>query len=111
MINRHRGVDALRVAVIGRDLQPPLELEQRQGGWQVAVYLVGRAEDEGGTRTMTPRGLQQVQRPVRVDREVGVGIRRRPVMRGLGSGVDRSEERRVGKECRSGWAPCVEKKE
>src|SRR5437016_13375724 len=42
------------------------------------------------------------------DRHAGrsVDLRRRPA----GGPRDRSEERRVGKECRSRWSPCHEKK-
>jgi len=43
-----------------RQLQPQLQLLQRQPVGGVAVDLVGRAEDEGGRRRVAARGLEQV---------------------------------------------------
>ncbi len=92
-IYRHRRVDPAKVAVVRRKLEPVAGLDQRQLIRQVAIHLVRRAEDERGRRRMAARRLEQVQRPVGVDREVGLRIRRGPVVRRLRRGVDHELER------------------
>ena len=69
-------------------LQTPLQLHQRQPVGQIAIDLVGRAEHERRVGRMPAGGLQQVQGPVGVDREIGLGIGGGPVVGGLGGGVD-----------------------
>jgi hypothetical protein len=87
-VDRHRGVDTAEVAVVFGQLEPGLELLQRQPVGGVAVDLVGRAEDEGRARAVRPGGLEQVQGAVGVDPEVGLRLPRRPVVRRLRGSVD-----------------------
>ena len=87
-VDRHRRVDAAVVAVVLRQLQPRLELHQRQPVGRVAVDLVGRGEDEGRVGAVLARRLEQVERAVGVDAEVGLRVARGPVVRGLRGGVD-----------------------
>ena len=77
-VNRHRGVDAVEVAVAGGKLEPRLQLLERQLVREVAVDLVRRDQDEGRVRGMLPRRLEQVQGPVGVDAKVRLGIVARP---------------------------------
>src|SRR5690349_22183651 len=56
----------------------------------------------------SPRGLR-IPRPAPRDPESGAGSRRAGTPRSVDR-TGRSEERRVGKECRSGWSPDQEKK-
>ena len=63
-------------------------LLERQVVRRVSVDLVGRAEDERGLGGVLAGRLEQVERAERVDAEVGLGVACRPVVRGLGSGVD-----------------------
>ncbi len=88
LVDRHRRVDAPVVTVILWKLQPLGQLHQRQLVGHIAVDLVRRAEHERRVRRVLARRLQQVQRPVRVDAEVRLRVGRRPVVRGLRSGVD-----------------------
>jgi hypothetical protein len=74
--------------VIARELEPLLVLLQRQAVRRVAVDLVGRAENKWGRDRVLPRGLQQVERAVGVDAEVGLRLLGGPVVRGLRGGVD-----------------------
>src|SRR5680860_280832 len=92
-VDRHRGVDAAVVAVRLGQLQPQLELLQRQPVGRVAVDLVGRAEDEGRLGAVGAGRLEQVERAVGVDAEVGLRIARRPVVGGLRGGVDHQLDR------------------
>ena len=86
-VDRHRGRDAVVVLVVARELEPLLVLLQRQEVRRVAVDLVGRAEDERGVDRVLARRLEQVERAVGVDAEVGLRVLGGPVVRGLGGGV------------------------
>ena len=101
-VDRHRGVDALVVAVGLGQLQPLLQLFQRQPVRRVAVDLVGRAEDEGRLGAVGAGRLEQVEGAVGVDAEVGLRIARGPVVRGLGGGVDDQLDLRCRARRRSG---------
>ena len=87
-VDRHRRVDAAVIAVLDGQLEARVELDERQLVGQVAVDLVGRAEDERRGRRVPARRLEQVERAVGVDGEVDLGVGRRPVVRGLRRGVD-----------------------
>ena len=93
LVDRHRRIDPLVIRVILSQLQTPRQLHQGQLVGQVAVDLVGRTEHERRARRMLARGLQQVQRPVRVDREIRLRVPRRPVVRRLRRGVDHQLDR------------------
>ena len=92
-IDRHVLADAVRVGVVRVDLPSRLELPQRERVRQVAVDLVGRREDEHRLGGVDPRGFEQVHRAHRVDVEVGERLLGRPVMGGLGRGVDHELDR------------------
>ncbi len=68
-------------------LEALLALLERQLVGPVAVDLVGRQEDERRRVRVQPGGLEHVERPVGVDREVGLGLGRRPVVGRLRRGV------------------------
>ena len=87
VVDRHVLADAVPVGVVGVDLPPVAGVDQRQPVRGVAVDLVGAGEDEHRIGAVVPRGLQQVQGAVGVDREVGVGIGGGPVVRRLSRGV------------------------
>ena len=74
--------------VLGADLPAQFLFDQRQEVGGVAVDLVGAGEDEGRLRAVPARRLQQVQRAVGVDREIGLRVACRPVVRRLGGGVN-----------------------
>src|SRR6266542_5644149 len=67
---------------------------------------------EGGIRDATVTGVQPCALPISV--VPGLRLRRAAAARGDGrrsrAERRRSEERRVGKECRSRWSPCRLKK-
>ena len=86
-VDRHRGRDAVVVLVVARELEALLVLLERQAVRRVAVDLVGRAEDERGVDRVLARRLEQVERAVGVDAEVGLRLLGGPVVRGLGGGV------------------------
>ena len=86
-VDRHRGRDAVVVLVLARQLEPLLVLLERQEVGRVAVDLVGRAEHERRVDRVRARRLEQVERAVGVDAEVGLGLLGRPVVRGLRGGV------------------------
>ena len=71
-----------------RELEPGLQLLERQPVGRVAVDLVGGAEDERRVGAVRARRLEQVEGAVGVDAEVGLRVARGPVVRGLGGGVD-----------------------
>src|SRR3712207_8114788 len=93
------------------------EKDKTQVG-NVKLYFFFQAED--GIRDIGVTGVQTCALPISYlanDRAKGIGVRE-PVggerahrhRQGLGARVaadpgDRSEERRVGKECRSRWSP------
>ncbi len=87
-VDRHRRVDAAEPVVVLGQLQPRLQLFQRQPVGRVAVDLVGRGEDEGRLGAVLAGRLEQVERAVGVDAEVGLRVAGGPVVRGLGGGVD-----------------------
>ena len=70
------------------ELQPRVQLFQRQPIGRVAVDLVGRSEDEGRLGAVLAGRLEQVEGAVGVDPEVGLGVACRPVVGRLGGGVD-----------------------
>ena len=92
-IDGHVLADPVRVGVLGVDLPPRLELDERQRVGQVAVDLVGRGEDEHRLRGMRAGRLEHVQGADRVDVEVGERLLGRPVVRGLRGGVDHELDR------------------
>ena len=79
--------------MVRRQLEPLADVLERQVVRQVAVDLVGRAEDERRARRVVAGRLQQVERPDGVDAEVGVRVGRSPVVRRLRGGVDDQLER------------------
>ena len=87
-IDRHRRVDPLEPGVIPGQLEPGVELLQRQPVGCVAVDLVGGAEHEGGVGAEATRCLQQVERAVGVHAEVRLRLAGGPVVGGLRGGVD-----------------------
>ena len=91
---RHVFVDAVRRRRDRVDLPARLELDAAAGVRRVAVDLVGRREDERRLGQRVARRLEQVQRAVGVDREIGLGLARRPVVRRLRGGVDDARWRR-----------------
>ena len=87
-VERHRGVDALEVAMVLGQLEARLALDQRQPVRAVAVELVGGDEDERRIRAVRADRLEQIEGPPGVHREVRLRLARGPVVRGLGGGVD-----------------------
>src|SRR2546430_12487828 len=76
----------------------------------VRIFFFFQAED--GIRDLTVTGVQTCALPISRRAQVQ-GLRahalpphpRLPLVHGSGLDVARSEERRVGKECRSRWSP------
>src|SRR5258706_14227878 len=74
---------------------------------QAAPEEVRQPPEHAGGRRPAPRLWAIARREVsderrtEVDGEAGVG----PLLSRAGTGASRSEERRVGKECRSRWSP------
>ena len=88
-IDAHALVDAVRgERVLGADLKAPLLLDQRQEIGRVAIDLVGAGEDERRLRAVPARRFEQVQGAVGVDREIGLRVAGRPIVRRLGRGMD-----------------------
>ena len=105
LVDRHRDRDAVVVLVVLGKLEPRLELLERQEVRPVAVDLVRRREDERRVGLVPARRLEQVERAVRVDGEVGQRLRRRPVVRGLRGGVDRRARGRARCSAKSRSTP------
>ena len=102
-VDRHRRVDAVEVAVVLGQLEARLQLDERQAVRRVAVHLVRRREDERRVGRVGARRLEQVECAVRVDGEVGLGVGRGPVVRGLRGRVDDELDRlRARSKSRSG---------
>jgi hypothetical protein len=80
------------IAVVLRQLEPGFELLEGKVVGPVAIHLVRGDEDEGRVRRVPASGLEQVQGPVRVDREVRLRVRGRPVVGGLSRRVDDQRE-------------------
>ncbi len=93
-VDRHRGVDARVVGMVLGKVEAGADVLQRQRVRQVAVDLVGRDQNEARPRGVAAGCLEQVEGPEGVDLEVGVGLARRPVVGGLGGGVDHELEPR-----------------
>ncbi len=93
VVDRHRRVDPLVVDVVLGQLQALLELHQRQRVGRVAVHLVGRAVHERRAVGVAAGRLEQVERPERVDLEVDVRVRCRPVVGRLRGRVDHQLDR------------------
>jgi hypothetical protein len=74
--------------VFGWQLEASSQAPRGGGGWGVARDLVGREVDEGRIGRMRPGCLQQLERAVYFDREVGLGVGNGPVVRGLSGGVN-----------------------
>ncbi len=93
--------------MLGAELPARLAFDQRQTVGRVAIDLVGAGEDEDRVGAMQPCGLEQVERAVGVDREIGLRVARRPIVRRLGGGMDDRGNRAAiaGKRSRSS-APC-----
>jgi hypothetical protein len=87
-VHGHRGIDPVMPAVPGWQIPAGLGLDQRKLVGPIAVDLVGRDEDERGVRSMAAGRLEQIQGSVGVDREVGLRLPRRPIVRWLGRRVD-----------------------
>src|SRR2546427_12225283 len=110
---------------MGRELAGPLDLARSVvkmpfGAGDLAEPVGEEPEpqmDQGVVavplRQLDPRGLEALQgdRVTHPRERVAQRLERRPVRRRLGGeamrdgGAERSEERRVGKECRSRWSP------
>ena len=82
-VDAHRRVDPAVVGVRRRELEPRFVLDERQPVRRVPVDLVRRGEHEACVRSVPTRGLEQIERAVRVHAEVHLGSRGRPVVRGL----------------------------
>ena len=87
LVDGERFRDAVGVGRVGV-IPAGLQLLQRDGVGQVAIDLVGGHVNEGRLGAELPRSLQQVQRADGVGVEIVEGDRRRPVVGGLGGGVD-----------------------
>src|SRR3546814_15564338 len=98
--------------IMGRALAP---LEQAIGGWKQAVQALEAKRRLSGFFRQAPRRPQSLALPAPAGRLSVEGVvhgfapGRPPVLHGVSFAVERSEERRVGKECvstcRSRWAP------
>ena len=99
-VDRHRRVDPAEVLVVLGQLEPRLQLLQRQAVRRVAVDLVGRGEDEGRLGAVLAGRLEQVEGAVGVDPEVGLRVAA-PPSRGRAA-------RRCGRPARS-RSPCSAK--
>src|ERR1039457_178349 len=98
--------------VVGRlvSTQPP---------WSMATSITAAPgfmfffQAEDGIRDYKVTGVQTCALPIYEDHQVGVVSQQLRIDQDqvlmqaelVGGGVDRSEERRVGKECRSRWSP------
>ncbi len=72
-----------------------LQLAQRQTVRGVAINFVRRCKNKRRFRAEISRRLEQIQRAVGVDGEIGLRIARRPIVRRLRRGVnDRGDCRR-----------------
>src|SRR5688572_32991648 len=77
----------------------------------VLKFFFFQAED--GIRDLTVTGVQTCALPISTSASSVPGAMARPAMirtSGRSSNTLRSEERRVGKECRSRWSPYHQKK-
>ena len=70
------------------DLPSRRPLDERQQVRRVTVYFIGREKNEYGVGGAPPSRLEHVERSQRVDAEIGEGVARGPIVRGLRRGVD-----------------------
>src|SRR5437867_5136934 len=99
-----RGVDLMIGILVVRDANAHVDVSH-------VLFFFFQAED--GIRDRTVTGVQTCALPIYLDPRA-IGLARRPQRGSRSAKVrrprSRSEERRVGKECRSRWAPDHEKK-
>src|SRR3972149_8508672 len=83
-------------------------LSDLQGDYTLVSLPFLKAED--GIRDLTVTGVQTCALPISA-RPLGIPrLRHADLVAHRGDALRRSEERRVGKECRSRWSPYHEKK-
>lgn len=93
IVDRHGLVDPLGIiGVVRRYLPTGVQLNQRKSVGQIPIDLVGGGENEYGVGTEASGRLQQIQGPIGVDGEVRDRFPCRPIMGGLGGGVDDETE-------------------
>src|SRR5689334_21219708 len=95
VIDAHGFRNAGFVLVAGLDLVTFFQFAQWQTIWRVAINLVGRTENEWRFWTKSPGDLQQIHCAVGTEREIGLRIARRPIVRRLRCGVPNRADRSV----------------
>ena len=87
LVDAHAFGNAGVVFVTGLDLPTQRQFAQRQAIRCVAVDLVRRSKNKRRFRTEVSRCFEQIKRAVGVNREIHLGIARRPIVRWLRGGV------------------------